>query len=114
MGDVLITGQFIPIDEGVRAKRAFIGFGMGSGKLQTTVEGYLVTHEGHRLLSSRQVATAGAKKPSLKFPGVVAVATSNPAGLILNSALTVKGEKKKAPRLWRVRPGEQPTRWPRN
>ena len=94
MGDVLITGQFISIDEGDRAKRVFIGFGKGSGKLQTHVEGYLVTPEGHRLLGSRQITTAGAKKPGLILPGIVTVATSNPAGLIINSALTIKGEKK--------------------
>jgi len=28
------------------------------------------------------------------LPGIVTVATSNPAGLIISSALTVKGEKK--------------------
>lgn len=94
MGDVLITGQFISIDEGDRAKRVLIGFGQGSGKLQTHIEGYLVTPEGHRLLGSRQIATAGAKKPGLILPGIVTVATSNPAGLIISSALTVKGEKK--------------------
>jgi len=94
MGDVLITGQFISIDEGDRAKRVLIGFGKGSGKLQTHIEGYLVTPEGHRLLGSRQIATAGAKKPGLILPGIVTVATSNPAGLIISSALTVKGEKK--------------------
>ena len=42
LGDVLITGQFISIEEGDRAKRIFIGFGKGSSELQTHVEGYLV------------------------------------------------------------------------
>ena len=63
MGNVLITGQFISIEEGSRAKRVFIGFGKGSGELRTHIEGYLVTPEGHRLLGSRQVATSGGKKP---------------------------------------------------
>ncbi len=44
LGDVLITGQFISIEEGDRAKRAFIGFGKGSSELQTHVEGYLEQH----------------------------------------------------------------------
>ncbi len=93
-GDVLITGQFISIDEGDRAKRLFIGFGKGSGELLTHIEGYLVARDGHRLLGSRQVATAGGKKPGLIVPGIVAVATSNPAGLIARSVIGVKDEKK--------------------
>ena len=92
-GDVLITGQFISIDEGDRAKRLFIGFGKGSGELLTHIEGYLVARDGHRLLGSRQVATAGGKKPGLIVPGIVAVATSNPVGLIARSVIGVKDEK---------------------
>ena len=94
LGDVLITGQFISIEEGDRAKRVFIGFGKGSSELQTHIEGYLVARDGHRLLGSRQVATAGGKKPGLIVPGIVAVATSNPAGLIVRSLIGVKDEKK--------------------
>ena len=94
MGDVLITGQFISIDEGDRAKRVFIGFGKGSAKLQTHIEGYLVTSAGHRLLGSRQVDTAGGKAPGLVVSGVMTAATGNPVGLLVNSVLTVKGEKK--------------------
>ncbi len=93
-GDVLITGQFISIDEGDRTKRVFIGFGKGSGELLTHIEGYLVARDGHRLLGSRQVATAGGKKPGLIVPGIVAVATSSPVGLIVRSAISVKDEKK--------------------
>ena len=94
LGDVLITGQFISIDEGDRAKRVFIGFGKGSGELLTHIEGYLVARDGHRLLGSRQVATAGGKKPGLIVPGIVAVATKSPVGLIARSVIGVKDEKK--------------------
>jgi hypothetical protein len=94
LGDALITGQFISIDEGDRAKRVFIGFGKGSAKLQTHIEGYLVTSAGHRLLGSRQVDTAGGKAPGLVVSGVMTAATGSPVGLLVNSVLTVKGEKK--------------------
>jgi hypothetical protein len=94
LGDALITGQFISIDEGDRAKRVFIGFGKGSAKLQTHIEGYLVTSAGHRLLGSRQVTTAGGKMPGLIVSGAVGAATGSPVGLLVNSALTLKGEKK--------------------
>ena len=94
LGDVLITGQFISIEEGDRAKRVFIGFGKGSGELLTHIEGYLVARDGHRLLGLRQVATSGGKKPGLIVPGIVAVATKSPVGLIVRSAISVKDEKK--------------------
>jgi len=94
IGDVLITGQFIKIDEGDRTKRVLIGFGKGGGELKTHVEGYLVTESGNRLLGTRQVGTKGGKKPGALLPGIVAVASANPAGLIVSSIMSIKGEKK--------------------
>ena len=94
-GDVLITGQFITIREGDRAKRVIIGFGAGSGKLKAHIEGYLVTERGHRLLGTRQVGTAGGKKPGLLLPGIVTAATSNPMGLIASSVMGIRGERAK-------------------
>jgi hypothetical protein len=94
LGDVLITGQFLSIDAGDRAKRVFIGFGKGGGELRTHVEGYLVARDGHRLLGSRQVTSTGGKKPGLLLPGIMTVATSNPAGLVVRSVMAVKDEKK--------------------
>ncbi len=95
LGDVVITGQFISIDEGDRTKRMIIGFGKGSAELKTHIEGYLVTERGHRLLGTRQVGAKGGKKPGLLVPVIVAAATGNPVGLIVSSAMTIKGEKKK-------------------
>jgi len=95
IGDVLIGGQFITIDEGDKAKRVLIGFGKGGGELKTHVEGYLVTKTGKRLLGSREVGTKGGKKPGLLVPGIVAVASANPAGLIVSSLMSIKAEKEK-------------------
>ncbi len=94
-GDVLITGQFISIDEGDRTKRVIIGFGKGSAEVKTHIEGYLVTERGHRLLGTRQVGAAGRKQPGLIMPGIVTAATGNPVGLIVMSVMKLKGEKKK-------------------
>ena len=94
LGNVLITGQFISIEEGDRAKRLIIGFGKGAGEVQTHIEGYLVTPQGHRLLGSRKVATAGGSKPGLIVPGIVTVATRSPIGLIARGVIGVKDEKK--------------------
>ncbi len=79
--------------EGDRANRVIIGFGAGSAKLKTHIEGYLVTEQGHRLLGTRQVVTAGGKKPGLLVPGIVTVPTGNPIGLIASSVMGIKGEK---------------------
>ncbi len=95
LGDALITGQFISIDEGDKAKRVLIGFGKGSAEIRTHIEGYVVTSSGHRLLGSRDVATAGGKLPGLIVSGAMSIATSSPVGVIINSIVTVKGEKKK-------------------
>ena len=92
-GDVLITGQFITIDEGNRGKRVVIGFGKGGGELRTHIEGYLVTETEHRLLGSREIGTAGGKSPGLLVSGIITAATKNPVGLIANAVLTAKGEK---------------------
>ena len=94
-GDVLITGQFISIDEGDRTKRVIIGFGKGSAEVKTHIEGYLVTERGHRLLGTRQVSAAGKKRPGLIVPGIVTAATGNPVGLIVMSVMKLKGESKK-------------------
>ena len=94
IGDVLITGQFISFDKGDRAKRVLIGFGAGSKELLTHVEGYLVTPTGHRLLGSREVETKGGKKPGLALGAIMTAATGSPVGLVVNSVITIKGEKK--------------------
>ena len=95
LGDVLITGQFITIREGDRAKRVIIGFGAGGAKLRTHIEGYLVTERGHRLLGARQVGTAGGKKPGLLVPGIVTAVTKNPMGLIASSVMSIRAERVK-------------------
>jgi len=94
IGDVLITGQFVKIDEGDRTKRVLIGFGKGGGELKTHVQGYVVTESGKRLLGRREVSTKGGKKPGALVPLIVAVASANPAGLVVSSIMSIKGEKK--------------------
>jgi Domain of unknown function (DUF4410) len=92
IGDILITGQFISIDEGSRTKRVIIGFGKGGGELRTHVQGYLVTRSGHRLLGSREIATAGGKKPGMLVPAIGAIAMANPVGLIVGGAINLHKE----------------------
>ncbi len=71
IGDVVITGEFVVIDEGDRGKRMLIGFGSGAGKLQTFVEGSQVTATGLRPLGSAMVEAGGGKMPGMAVPLVI-------------------------------------------
>jgi hypothetical protein len=93
-GDIVLKGQFLTIDEGAAAKRVLIGFGAGSGELTVRIEAYQMTANGLRKLGSGDITAAGGKKPGALVPALVAVATDNPVGLIVSSALSIKGEKK--------------------
>lgn len=92
IGDVLITGQLVTIDEGSRAGRVLIGFGKGSGELRTHVEGYRVEQGGHRLLGSREIKAEGGKQPDMIVPAIGAVAMSSPVGLVVGGVMAVTKE----------------------
>ncbi len=68
IGNLLIMGEFISIDEGSRAKRMLIGFGAGAGKLQTHVVGYQFTDQGLRRLGDAVIETSGGKMPGMLVP----------------------------------------------
>ncbi len=70
-GDIVITGQFVTIDEGDRAKRMLIGFGKGGAELKTVAEGYQITASGPRLLGSRDITAKGGKMPGMAVPLVI-------------------------------------------
>ncbi len=71
IGDIIITGEFVVIDEGDRAKRMLIGLGSGAGKLQTFVEGSQVTATGLRPLGSAMVEAGGGKMPGMAVPLII-------------------------------------------
>jgi len=92
LDDIVLRGYFASIDEGSAAKRMAIGFGSGSSKLTTVVEGYQMTRQGLRRLGSGTIEAAGAKGPGVAAPAAVAIATGNPLGIIVTSAVKVGGE----------------------
>jgi hypothetical protein len=92
LDDIVIRGYFVSIDEGSAAKRMLIGFGSGSADLKTAVEGFQMTEQGLRRLGSGTVDSSGAKGPGAAVPAAVAIATANPIGLIVTSAIKVAGE----------------------
>ena len=79
VGNLLIGGEFISIDEGSRVKRMLIGFGAGASELKTLVEGYLVTKDGLEPLGSAEIKAAGGKMPGMLVP-VVGGAIAGEAG----------------------------------
>ncbi len=71
IGNLVITGEFVTIDEGNRGKRMIIGFGSGAGELRTIVEKYQITAAGPRLLKSLGVRAAGGQGPGMAVPLII-------------------------------------------
>ena len=92
VGDIVIRGYLVSIDEGSTAKRMLIGFGAGGSELRTAVEGYQMTANGLRKLGSGTVDSGGSKGPGAAAPAAVAVATGNPIGLIVSGGMKIYGE----------------------
>jgi len=92
LNDIVIRGYFVSIDEGSAAKRVTIGFGSGSSKLVTAVEGYQMTAQGLRKLGSGTVDSGGSKGPGASLGVVGLIATGNPAGLIVSGGMKAYGE----------------------
>lgn len=90
--DIVIRGYFASIHEGSAAERMTIGFGAGASKLTTVVEGFQRTPQGLRKLGSGSVSAGGGKTPGAAAGAAVALATANPIGLIVSSAVKVGGE----------------------
>lgn len=92
VGDLVIKGHFVSVEEGSAGKRLLIGFGSGSAELRTVVEGYQVTDGGLRQLGYRELKSGGGKLPGVILPAAVFAATANPIGLIVGGAAKVAGE----------------------
>ena len=93
IGDLVIKGSLLSIDEGSAAKRVAVGFGSGAAQLKVAVEGYLMTDHGLRKLASGTADSSGSKSPGAALGVVGAIATANPAGLIISTGMKVYGEK---------------------
>lgn len=92
IGDLVIKGYFLSIQQGSAAERVIIGFGAGGADLQTAVEGYLVTGDGLVKLGSGDVNSAPGKTPGAAVPAAVMIASGNPIGLIVGGGVKVYGE----------------------
>ena len=93
IGDLVIKGSILSINQGSAAERVAIGFGSGAAQLKAAAEGYLMTDHGLRKLGSGTADTSGGKSPGAALGVVGAVATANPAGLIISTGMKVYGEE---------------------
>ena len=82
VGDIVIRGYLLSIQQGSEAKRLAIGFGSGASELTTAVEGFQMTPQGLRKVGSGTVESGGSKTPGAAL-GV--------AGLIATSGTVVRG-----------------------
>ena len=61
VGDLVIMGYFVSVQQGSAAERVLIGFGSGAADLKTVVEGYLMTDQGLRRLGSGETNSGGGR-----------------------------------------------------
>lgn len=92
VGDIVIKGYLVSVEEGSTGKRFLIGFRSGKSELQTMVEGYQMTAQGLRKIGSGTVEAGGSRMPGAAVPAGVAIATGNPIGLIVVGGMKIYGE----------------------
>ena len=95
VGDGVIRGYLVSLqggNTGSAVKRFVIGFGAGTSEMDTVVEGYAVTPQGWRKMGSGTLSSSGNKTPGMVVPAAVAIATSNPIGLIVVGGTKLYGE----------------------
>ena len=79
VGNGVIMGEFVSIDEGSRLKRMLIGFGAGASELKTLVEAYKVDAGGLVPVGSAEVTAAGGKMPGMLVPVIGGAAAGRAA-----------------------------------
>ena len=87
VGDIVIKGYLVSVDEGSARKRMLVGFGSGAAELKAAVEVYQMTAQGLRRLGAGSTDSAGGKGPGMLAPLAVFAATANPLGLIIGGAV---------------------------
>jgi hypothetical protein len=92
VGDLVIHGTFVALDEGSESERIVVGFGYGAAELHTVIEGYLMTEQGPRRLGSGKVESGGGKSPGVAVPVVVTLLTANPLGIVVGGGVKAYGE----------------------
>lgn len=94
VGDLVLKGHFISIEEGTAGKRVLVGFGKGAANLTAMVEGYQMTQQGLRLLGSGQLESGSSKMPGVAAGAAAWAVTGSPIGLVVGGAMKIRGERK--------------------
>ncbi|MBV8362089.1 MAG: DUF4410 domain-containing protein [Deltaproteobacteria bacterium] len=92
VGDAVIRGYIVSVEDGGVVKRFVIGFGYGTSEMDTVVEGYVMTPEGLRRLGSGTLSSSGSKTPGMVLPAAMAIATGNPIGLVVGGGIRIYRE----------------------
>lgn len=92
INDIVLKGYIVSVNEGNVAERVAIGFGSGASELKVQVEGYQVTPQGLRRIGGGTGDAGGGKSPGAALGVAGALATANPAGLIISTGMKVYGE----------------------
>ena len=93
VGDLVIHGYLLSVEQGSAAERVAIGLGKGDAELKVAVEGYQMTDHGLREVGSGALDTTQTKSPGAAVPLAVAIATKNPLGLIVSTGVKLHGEE---------------------
>ncbi len=87
VGDLVVQGQFLRIDEGSATRRFVIGLGVGATELRTQVEVFQVAPEGWTPVKQFDTVAEGARFPGAAF----FVAGGAAAGTVATSAIITSG-----------------------
>ena len=98
VGDVIVVGRVLRIDEGNRTRRLGIGFGAGKSIVEARAELYAVVPDGPPVLLQTYDGKADSgRKPGLGVGASMAVAQSNAAMGALSAVTNVGGEVRRTP-----------------
>jgi hypothetical protein len=87
MNDLVVLGQFVHIDQGSKAQRFVIGFGVGATELRTQVEVFQVTGAGWQPVKHFDTVATGSRLPGAGW----FVAGGALAGSVATSAMVSSG-----------------------
>jgi hypothetical protein len=68
VGDLVIMGYFVTVQQGSAAERVVVGFGAGDADLKTVVEGYLMTDQACVDWGVAKSTRGAARPPASPFP----------------------------------------------
>lgn len=92
INDLVIRGYILSADPGDATKRVAIGFGSGASELSAAVEGFRMTAQGLQKVGGGKLGAGGSETPGAALGVVGTIATANPAGLIVGTAVKAEGE----------------------